>query len=406
MKAAALLLTAALAAPGAAAAAPRFDLIVLPVGSYSKDDGVGAGAFVGLRRPVDPAAEGEQRPWITDTSILAMLYFKPFPVAWGVAAKASWFPDPHGRTEVRTTLSTHGWNWDWWFGVGNDRVRDEGRRSDDDEVTDAWHRFGLHQLRWNVELRQRFSGQVGGFVGVVLTANGVELRDNTLAAQQQDTLEGSAGGLLTTLQGGLRVDSRDQRHDPTSGGVVLLMAEATASSSSSSSGGYGRFLADARGFLSPPGASIVLAGEIAAQVQPGQVPFYEYSVLAGPEPRPRTLTGVDGLRGLDRGRVRGPLSLMLHGELRFRPPGFHLKSLLLRLEPIVFADGARADRFDLVGAGPPLHLGLGGGLRVAINEQVLARLDVGAAPDQVRTAAGQLEQRWGVGVYGTINQSF
>ena len=96
---------------------------------------------------------------------------------------------------------------------------------------------------------------------------------------------------------------------------------------------------------------------------------------------------------------------MLHGEIRFRPPGFSIKKLRLRLAPALLVDATRADTFEELGVGPPLHGTVGGGLRIVLNEQTLVRLDVGSGPEQRLDANGQFEH-WAWGVYAAVRHLF
>ena len=139
----------------------------------------------------------------------------------------------------------------------------------------------------------------------------------------------------------------------------------------------------------------------------GTLPFFEIGVIGSPSPKPRFITGSHSLRGRQRGRLRGPLGLVLLGELRFRPPGFGFgKRGRLRLEPVAFADAARVDDWDELGQGPPLHPGVGGGIRAILNEQLVVHVDVGTGPDWIIDAAGLETSVWVVGAYASLGQYF
>jgi len=400
----ALVVGLGLAAPVEAAKPPP--PIILPPLSYTPDDGLGLGLYVGAQKKLPTAEDGntEARPWTWDLGVIGMIYLKPQPIAWGFAGTFSWFPKPTAPVELVFSLGSHGWHQDQWFGLGNATTRDIRQRAESDTVTDRWHRFGLYQVRADARLYYRLLPVVDVFGAAIVNYNRISIREDTLLAQQHAAgqIVGSDGGFFLSLDGGIRVDSRDSRIDPTSGGLLVATLQATLGAV----GPSGRIALDARGFLSPPGRQVVFAGSVLAQRQFGAVPFYEYGIIVGPEPKPRHLTGVAGVRGSARGRIRGPDGLLLHGEARFRPPGFLLaKRISIRIEPIVFVDAARVGVLGTTSEGPALHFGVGGGCRFIIQEQTLFRIDVGTGPD-LQTHHDGPHTAWNLGVYGTIGQSF
>jgi len=386
-------------------AAERKGPIILPPVTYTPDDGLGLGVYVGAQRKIPEDQQRTiQRPWLWDLGVIGLIYLKPRPVAWGFAGTLSWFPRRLPRMELVFNVGSHGWHQDQWFGIGNDTTRDVFRRADSDPVTDRWHRFGLYQGRLDARIYYRLLPRLDLFGGVVLTFNYVDVREETLLSQQLATgeLTTTGGGLFLSVDAGLRLDSRNSRIDPTRGGLLITTVQATMGGL----GPSGRIALDARAFIAPPGDPIVLAGSLLLQRQFGAVPFYEYGVIVGPEAKPRHLSGVGGVRGIARGRIRGPDGLLIHGEVRFRPPGFQVGKLFsLRLEPVVFIDATRVGVLGLSSEGPALHPGLGGGCRFIVAEQTLVRIDVGAGPELQHDQAG-IATRWNVGVYGTIGQSF
>ncbi len=390
--------------PPAQAKPPR--PIIIPTGSYTPDDGLGLGAYVRARKSLDSAQlqNADERPWLWDLGVVALVYLKPQPVAWGFAATFSLFPETRQRTELLLNVGSHGWHQDLRFGVGNDSLRDNRRSAPSDEVSYRWHRFGLYQVRADARVYFEVAPNLEAFAATIFTYNYVSIREDTLLAQQQAAglLVGAEGGFFLSLDGGIRLDNRDSRMDPSRGGILTATFRATFGAP----GPSGRIAIDARGYLGTPGGKVVFAGSALVQRQFGAVPFYEYGVIVGPEPRPRHLTGVGGVRGIDRGRIRDADGLLLHGEVRFRPPGFPIGKLFtLRIEPIVFIDAAHVGVLGLPSAGPVLHPGLGGGCRFIISEQALFRLDFATGPDLHIDLDGQTT-RWAFGAYATVGQSF
>ena len=390
----------------------------MPPISYTPDSGLGSGVYVSYQRQyVNEPGQTLSRPWRWNLCAIAMAYFKPKPIAWGFAGTFSWFPRFSPKLELGVILSSHGWNKDQWYGFGNASVRDLRQRSPDDEISDPWHRFGLQQHRAAVSIYYRLHPQLDLFGALLVNYNHVTVGENTLLKQQLDNgiVRAADSGLFLSIDAGIRLDTRNSRIDPERGGLLLATGQATVRAgqlnesdeqSAPASRHSGRIAVDVRGFISPPGAKVVLAGAAFLQRQFGRVPFYELGVMLGPEAKPRHLTGAYGVRGLARGRLRDRDSLLLRGELRLRPPGFALGKLLrLRLEPIFFVDATRVGTLGVASPGPALHPSLGGGLRFIVEEQTLFRLDVGVAPEFQIDDSG-LHSRWNFGLYGTLYQSF
>lgn len=407
--------------------------IVIPGASFNTDDGLGVGFIASIRRlppaylldlarrEVEAAARGEElslasyaldatsidggRPWLWDITAINILFFKPRPNAWGINWLVSWFPEPDGRSEVSLLVHSIGWNWAWYAGLGNGTVTDLRRDREDDEVEQLWHRYGLYDVTLGLRLDRELDGPLSLTTAFRIDYDTIQIREGTLLAQEV------AAGLVhaplqafgATGEGGFRLDSTDQRHDPTRGGILRGGAWLTASSA----GLYGRLTLDARGYVGlGPGAPVVLAANVVANLQAGQTPFFELGVLGDPAPKPRLVTGSNALRSRRRGRLRGPLALLLLSEVRFRPPGFNVGRSRLRVEPVIFADAARVDTWELAGGGLALHPGLGGGLRAILNEQLVVHLDVGVGPDAIIRPDGVADQKWVVGGYASLGQFF
>ena len=87
----------AMATPAQALPPPK--PIILPPISYTPDDGLGLGIYLAAQRGVaEGAAQAAgERPWVWDLGLIAMIYLKPAPVAWGFASTFSLFPrSPRG----------------------------------------------------------------------------------------------------------------------------------------------------------------------------------------------------------------------------------------------------------------------------------------------------------------------
>lgn len=355
---------------------------------------------------IDPGAAGLPRPWVWDLTANALMYFSPKPSAWGGGLHFSWIPEANAKAEIHLWVQTIGWAWAWYMGIGNDTVTNYLHQHDDEQVSLTWHRFGLRDVALGSSIDLELAGPLLFSAGIRFDLDALEMRPDSLLAD--DAAAGRVEAPPLVFGGssdlGLVVDSRDQRHDPTRGGTARGVFTATVSSVGLSA----RLTADLRGYAGVgPGAPIVLAASVSANLQVGALPFYEVGVLANPSPRPRFITGAYSLRGRQRGRLRGPLGLVLLSEVRFRPPGFAFgKRGRLRLEPVVFADAARVDEWERLGAGPPLHPGVGGGLRAILNEQLVVHADVGTGPDAIVDVDGTRRSVWVVGAYLSVGQYF
>ncbi len=383
-------------------------VIFLPSTGYNPDDGFGAGVFGNVERAVPAGDAATRRPYLWFLDLVARLWLKPAPRGWELYLGGSWFPYADGRTETAYVLTSNGRAYDWWFGLGNDTVRDQTRASAGDPVRDYWHRFALYQVRSSVRLFRGVAGPLRLLAGIGVQGNDVVIKSGTLLEQDAaggEELHGLGGSAYGTLELGVQVDTRDDRMDPAHGGTLTGVAQ-TNVGQVDGFGVFGRLMVDLRGYLGTPGGEVVLAAELGLQAAVGEVPFHEMGVLAGFEVIPRTLTGLNGLRGRDRGRLRGPLTALTHLELRFRPPGFYLiKGFFVRPIPALWVDGARA---DVPGVDPPppvLFPGVGGGLRVVFNELSVARVDVGTGPDPTWTDEG-LVQACSFRFYASLNHSF
>jgi hypothetical protein len=382
-------------------------IVLLPSTSFNPDDGFGGGVFGGVEkvRLADDPEDGRPHVWAID--LVARLWINPRPQGWELYTGLSWFPWNTGRTEAAWVVSSNGFAWDWWFEPGMGEARDRRFVDEADPVKDLWHRFSLYQVRSNARLFHEVTGPLQILGGVGLQLNWVAVRQGTLLDASSGDLgyPGLGGSGWLTLEVGARVDTRDQRMDPTNGGTITGVAQTNVGDIDGPNA-FGRAFFDLRGYVGTPKGEVVFAAELALQAAFGAIPFHELGVLAGFETRPRTLTGVTGLRGQDRGRVRGPLTMLAHAEVRFRPPGFNLiPTFRVRFIPAVWIDAARTDEYGVTPEGPFVLPGFGGGLRAVFNELSLVRFDLGTGPEPMLTLEGA-ETRWAVKAYGTVSHSF
>jgi hypothetical protein len=118
----------------------------------------------------------------------------------------------------------------------------------------------------------------------------------------------------------------------------------------------------------------------------GQIPFWELSELGGQ----------DTMRGFFPHRFLGKARLLLNGELRFKLVDFDFFDLWrVQLDGVAFGDGGRvfiddddlSDEFhvdeDLIGRIlDDFQYSYGGGLRIALSDALVARIDVGFSDEE------------------------
>jgi len=396
--------TCLLGLPRSSSAAPGggVDALVIPGVTYNTDDGVGGGFMASLRRPTGAASD--TRPYIFDVTGVVLGYFNPQPNAWGVNWRASWYPWASTDTELEFLVHSIGWRNAWFGGLGNGVVTESWRRDDEDSAIDPWHRYGLFDLTLGIRVEHRMPTKLVIHSGLRLDFDHLVVRPGTLLAAASASGEVLAPEDAVSLTGelGLSVNTAKPRYDPTQGGTVRGALYLTGGSA----GLHGKVLLDLRGYLQlGPDAPVVLAGTLVGQMQWGDIPFYELSVLGDPAAKPRLVTGGRGLRGLRRGALRGPLSLLMMSELRFRLPAFSIKKLRVRTELVASADAALVATYDTPPSPPTPHPGVGGGVRVILNEQLVVHVDIATAPSEHSWSDGMTTQ-WGVRGYASVGHIF
>lgn len=390
--------------PGISSATPGadVDVLVLPGATYNSDDGVGGGFIASFRRPT--GSPSDARPYVFDVTGIVLGYFNPHPNAWGLNWRASWYPSPSGDTELEFLVHSIGWRNAWFGGLGNGGVTESWRRNDEDPTIDPWHRYGLFDLTLGARVEHRLPTQLAVHGGLLVDFDHLVVRPGTFLAAARASGEVLAPEDAVSVTGelGLSFDTAEPSYDPTQGGTIRGALYLTGGSA----GVHGKALLDLRGYVQlGRNAPVVLAGTILGQIQYGDIPFYELSVLGDPAPKPRLVTGGRGLRGLRRGALRGPLSLLMMSELRFRLPAFAIKKLRVRTELVASADAAMVATYGPTASAPTPNPGFGGGIRVILNEQLVVHVDVATAPSDHASPDGMVTE-WGVRGYASVGHIF
>lgn len=383
--------------------------LAFPGATFNSDDGLGVGFILSSQRA---ATESSALPYHWDIAGIMLAYFKPRPNAWGINWRFSWHPRESSTRRIDFIVHSVGWRNSWYSSPGNgsptDRsqplVEDDEDVASKDVVSDPWHRFGLYDVTLGLRVSERRLRYLEPAFGLRLDYDHIDVGADTLLAGdiEASKVHAPTSALSVTAEASVELRTDRPELDPTEGGRLRGAAYLTAGTA----GNHGKALLDLRGFLGiGPSAPVVLAGNVIAQVQWGEIPFYELSVLGDPAPKPRLISGARALRGAQRGRYRGPLNILMLSEVRFRLPTFKIKKLKVATQLVLAADAARVDLYDSIGEGPPLHPGLGGGLRLILNDQLVVHVDLATGPEHVLTPEGS-DEAWALRGYASIDHIF
>lgn len=201
-------------------------------------------------------------------------------------------------------------------------------------------------------------------------------------------LTGIKGGLVNRLALSLVWNTRDDVMRPTRGWRVLVKVE-HANRFIGSDFEFSRYVIDA-GYLHSFFDKRLVAGFRAdggyIDGPTSDVPFWELEELGGQ----------DTMRGFFPHRFLGKSRVLLNGELRFLLTQFDFYKLWhVKLDGVVFGDGGRVfisrsemnDEFKLNGSIfdrvlSDFQYSYGGGLRIALSEALVARIDVGFSDEE------------------------
>jgi hypothetical protein len=233
-------------------------------------------------------------------------------------------------------------------------------------------------------LRARVRGPLWGDLSV--TAGYRLLLQRVVADPQsrlaQDAPLGIDGGAYAEASLGLGWDTRDNEMDPTRGALLEATARATAPLLGSrylSGGAFGSAAAYQAVLV-----RVVVAGRFALDETWGDVPFdrlQDFGSLLTPF---FLLSGVGGgltVRGLRQSEYIGRTKTIANAEVRWQFAEIDVLRERVRLSIVTFADAGRVWQ----GVDPPglaalgVHVGVGGGLRIAWGKLVVLRADVAYA---------------------------
>ena len=141
-----------------------------------------------------------------------------------------------------------------------------------------------------------------------------------------------------------------------------------------------------RGYV-PLAGPLVLAGRLVANLQFGNVPFYDL-FQAGPFDQKEMPGGSAGIRGVPVGRYLGPIKVIGNVELRAMLFQFTLLNQKISIGDDIFFDTGRvwsdySFRSPLDGSGIGLKFGVGGGFYLLWGQAAMLRVEAGYSPDAV-----------------------
>jgi outer membrane protein assembly factor BamA len=187
---------------------------------------------------------------------------------------------------------------------------------------------------------------------------------------------------LHLIEAGLSFDNRDDEITPTEGQWHSLKVRVSPWNLPALPYRYAQFNLTARAYVSPWTNRLVLAGRLIADVQIGEVPFFELSRYD----EASALGGANGVRGVPGDRYYGKRKLFGNLEARSELLFFQFWDSDYILGLTGFLDGGRlwADNGkspELDGTGIGLKYGVGGGLRLQKGETFVLRVDTAWSPD-------------------------
>ena len=265
-----------------------------------------------------------------------------------------------------------------YYGVGNN--------SDNLESVTAganpyYYRFGRTVLRANADFQHSLGiPALRVLIGVATRNADVKTvpydSGTTLLAQQ------TAKGNLPTVKArlarvGLVFDTRDKEIGPEHGNWSELLVQ-RAGRTLGGDQVFTRITGTVRQYI-PLASSLTLAERVVLQTVRGDPAVSEIFVVQSSFRDDEILGGATSIRGIPKNRYVGKGVAFSNSELRWAATTFNLSGHPARLILSAFADAGRVwtDGLDISQVGSDLHVGYGGGARVAVGPSFVIAADVG-----------------------------
>jgi hypothetical protein len=356
-------------AQGVGTSPTRREIAALPALAFDADEGLGYGAILQV---VDYGRAGA-RPyrWMLQPTYLRATRGKQeiilfadapalLPDGWRLTALA-------GLEDLRAAP---------YYGIGNATVRDETLEEEDEGY---YYRFERRQLRVAADLQRAVAGPLRLLIGAGGTRArvGAHPHDAERTLLALDMAEPSRETTAGWIRVGLVLDTRDREIGPSRGRWAELLLQ-RADRSLGGDTEFTRATATWREYL-PVGDRATLAARAKVQQVSGEAPFHELSTVASSFRQTEGLGGAGSVRGLPRNRYIGKGLALYATELRWRAGAVRVAGAPRPVVLSAFADVGRvwSDRVRISELASDLHVGYGGGARVAVKPGFVVALDVG-----------------------------
>lgn len=363
----------------------------LPTPNYNADEGFGFGALGALYR-----YDGKTAPY--KTAITAILFMTTRQIhnhslevdALELAGRPIRVT---ARAELAATLVNA------WCGVGPEVTCDPAVATAAGEALglqgEALETFarryyytryvnpnGFVNVRWALDPMPHRVEVFGGWRGNYLVPGSFTEPGPWPDSLYAQDFPGGERGMVSVLQVGLMVDDRDHEPAPTRGYWVEASVRGSAPWwGSAPEWSYFGFSTTLRGYLPLGTDRLVLADRVVFDGMVGDAHLLELATIGGSQ-RFFGWGGLNAGRGIRLRGFLGRVKLFEQLELRWTPLSFEVGGVPFDVGLLGFGDlGFVATDFASVGElfDRPLP-GTGGGLRIAVDENLIIRADVGVSP--------------------------
>jgi outer membrane protein assembly factor BamA len=360
-----------LAASAASAQKPhRVEFSGIPALNFDADEGFGYGAIVQLYGY-------DENPAVYRWTLQPTVFFttegrRDYTLFFDAPSRADrpWrFTAFAGREQQLSTP---------YYGVGNNTSHDEQLEAGRDHY---FYRYGRDRLRASADAQHAvFRPQLRLLIGAGASREKIDLTPfdsgTTLLAAQLGS-SAPENGRTNFIRAGLTWDTRDREigtHAGTWADVLVQRVDKNLGASND----YTRITAAYRRY-SPLGARLTLANRVLLQNVDGDAPFYALTDVQTTQKPQDGLGGSSTVRGLPKNRYAGKGMLVSNNELRWRALDFARGGRRSSLVLSAFYDAGRvwADGVNASSALQDLHVGYGGGARLALGSSFVIATDVG-----------------------------
>ena len=265
-----------------------------------------------------------------------------------------------------------------YYGVGNNS---ESLSSATAGANPYYYRFGRTVIRANADFQHSLGAPALRVLLGVATRNAdvktVPYDSGTTLLAQQTGLTKLPTVNARLARVGLVWDTRDQEIGPQRGNWSELLVQ-RAGRALGGDQVFTRITGTVRQYV-PVTSSLVLAERVVLQTVRGDPAISEIFVVQSSFRDDEILGGATSVRGIPKNRYVGKGVAFANSELRWSAGSVALAGRPMRLVLSAFADAGRVwkDGLDLSSVGSDLHVGYGGGARLAVGPSFIIAADVG-----------------------------